>query len=115
MNPYYDHKGIIIYHGDCREVLPTLPNIPLFVTSPPYNLGSRYANITPAALQGKWSRQVTYTSWTDNLPEEEYVAWQQDVIRLMWNSLTLWGGDFLQSSATHTEWRVLAPIESYSF
>jgi hypothetical protein len=23
-NPYYDHAGITIYHGDCREILPRL-------------------------------------------------------------------------------------------
>jgi site-specific DNA-methyltransferase (adenine-specific) len=25
MKPYYSHNGIEIYHGDCREILPTLP------------------------------------------------------------------------------------------
>lgn len=25
MKPYYDHGGITIYHGDCRELLPELP------------------------------------------------------------------------------------------
>ena len=25
MKPYYEHAGITIYHGDCREVLPQLP------------------------------------------------------------------------------------------
>lgn len=24
MSPYYEHAGITIYHGDCREVLPQL-------------------------------------------------------------------------------------------
>lgn len=24
MKPYYQHAGITIYHGDCREILPTL-------------------------------------------------------------------------------------------
>ena len=24
MTPYYEHAGITIYHGDCRELLPTL-------------------------------------------------------------------------------------------
>ena len=24
MTPYYDHAGITIYHGDCRDILPTL-------------------------------------------------------------------------------------------
>jgi site-specific DNA-methyltransferase (adenine-specific) len=38
MNPYYqdDKAGITIYHGDCREILPTLPKVDLVLTDPPY-------------------------------------------------------------------------------
>lgn len=38
MRPYYDHAGITIYCGDCREVLRELPSesINCIVTSPPY-------------------------------------------------------------------------------
>jgi len=36
MKPYYQHAGITIYHGDCREVLPGLEVCHLLVTSPPY-------------------------------------------------------------------------------
>ena len=35
MKPYYEHAGITIYHGDCREILPTLA-FDSCVTSPPY-------------------------------------------------------------------------------
>ena len=41
MKPYYDHAGITIFHGDCREVLPTL--IGVVITDPPYNVGYHYA------------------------------------------------------------------------
>lgn len=33
MTPYYDEDGITIYHGDCREILPTGG---FLVTDPPY-------------------------------------------------------------------------------
>ena len=38
MKPYYEHAGITIYHGDCREVLPAIaPNsVDLVLTDPPY-------------------------------------------------------------------------------
>lgn len=36
MRPYYDHDGITIYHGDCRDVLPTLCPADLVLTDPPY-------------------------------------------------------------------------------
>lgn len=35
MKPYYEHAGITIYHGDCREVLPDLA-ADVLVTDPPY-------------------------------------------------------------------------------
>lgn len=38
MKPYYEHAGITIYHGDCREILPQLgpESVQCSVTSPPY-------------------------------------------------------------------------------
>ena len=39
MKPYYDHAGITIYHGDCREMLPQLPPVDLVLTDPPYGIG----------------------------------------------------------------------------
>lgn len=38
MKPYYEHVGIQIYHGDCREVLPALPKCDLLLTDPPYGM-----------------------------------------------------------------------------
>jgi DNA modification methylase len=37
MTPYYDHAGITIYHGDCREILPTL-SMDVMITDPPYGI-----------------------------------------------------------------------------
>ena len=41
MKPYYEHGGITIYHGDCREVLPGLASesVELVATDPPYGVG----------------------------------------------------------------------------
>lgn len=39
MTPYYERAGITIYHGDCREILPTLPLVDLVLTDPPYGIG----------------------------------------------------------------------------
>mgnify|MGYP001566311637 CR=1 FL=1 len=38
MTPYYEHGGITIYHGDCREILPSLPKVDLVLTDPPYGI-----------------------------------------------------------------------------
>jgi site-specific DNA-methyltransferase (adenine-specific) len=41
VKPYYEQDGIAIYHGDCREVLPTLAedSVDLILTDPPYGIG----------------------------------------------------------------------------
>ena len=39
MKPYYDYAGITIYHGDARDVLPTLGKFDLLLTDPPYGIG----------------------------------------------------------------------------
>jgi site-specific DNA-methyltransferase (adenine-specific) len=36
LKPYYEHAGIQIYHGDCREILPQLTLADVIVTDPPY-------------------------------------------------------------------------------
>lgn len=57
---YYDHKGITIYHGDCKEILPELPKMGLILTDPPYNA----KNIGP--------NKRVYEGMVMQLPEEEY-------------------------------------------
>lgn len=39
MKPYYEDSHCTIYHGDCREVLPTLEPVDLVLTDPPYSSG----------------------------------------------------------------------------
>jgi len=50
---YYAEDGITIYHGDCREVLPSLAGV--VVTDPPYNIGYEYGD-----------------AYKDELSEDEY-------------------------------------------
>jgi site-specific DNA-methyltransferase (adenine-specific) len=38
MKPYYQHAGITIFCGDCREILPELPKCDLLLTDPPYGM-----------------------------------------------------------------------------
>lgn len=38
VRPYYEENGITIYHGDCRDILPSLPIADLLLTDPPYGL-----------------------------------------------------------------------------
>lgn len=55
MTPYYDDGQCVIYHGDCREVLPTLTEtVDLLLTDPPYgeNWQSNFRDRPFDAIQG---------------------------------------------------------------
>ena len=38
IQPYYERDGIVIYHGDCRDILPELEPVDLVLTDPPYGV-----------------------------------------------------------------------------
>lgn len=57
MKPYYEHGGVTIYHGDCRDVLPELEADAL-VTDPPYGMAwdtdsSRFSGGLSEATRGR--------------------------------------------------------------
>jgi len=43
MKPYYQDDAVTIWHGDCREVAPSLCRVDLILTDPPYGLGDRWS------------------------------------------------------------------------
>jgi hypothetical protein len=51
MTPYYEHAGITIYHGDCRELLAAIPKDAAIVSDPPYGVDwdCDYTRFTGAA------------------------------------------------------------------
>lgn len=62
--PAYDREGILIYQGDCVELMTKLqePVFDLTVTSPPYNIGKEYEVPLPleayVAWAGKWMTEI---------------------------------------------------------
>ena len=58
MKPYYEHAGITIYHGDCREVLPDLPAVATVVTDPPYAIRNNFG--TQANKNGRRRLQFAF-------------------------------------------------------
>ena len=41
MKPYYQDSYVTIYHGDCREIVPSLEKVDLVLTDPPYGINYR--------------------------------------------------------------------------
>ncbi len=62
--PYYDHGGITIYHGDCREILPELGKVDLVLTDPPYGIGLR-ADIHKGRPATNYLHKGSYLSYED--------------------------------------------------
>lgn len=93
MTPYYDDGTCTIYHGDCREILPSMGPVDVIVTSPPYNLGTTSGGgfaTGPWLKTGTWSGGPLahgYLSTSDALPVEEYRAQQRNILNLGWAQL----------------------------
>lgn len=64
MVPYYDHGGITIYHGDCREILPSLSACDLIVTDPPYAVS--VAGAAYVGAPGKGTRRLDFFDGDDD-------------------------------------------------
>lgn len=74
MKPYYDDGTVTIYHGDCREVLPTLGGVDLVVTDPPYVFGLGSWKDGHAAKAGGWGDLMNNASF--------YASWLRECYRL---------------------------------
>jgi DNA modification methylase len=82
MKPYYSEKGIDIYCGDCREVLPGLEPVDLLLTDPPYGILADSGSAATRRNGGDGK-----ISW-DVAPDEATI----DLLRSKADSVMLWGG-----------------------
>lgn len=68
MNPYYQHKGITIYHGDCREILPSLEPVDLVLTDPPYGIDAGNVKFGKARVGGvDWDKSTQPIAVSDSI------------------------------------------------
>jgi modification methylase len=74
--------------GDAIKVMRDIPDasVDLVVTSPPYNLKNSTGNGMKDGRGGKWSKAALmngYEDHHDNMPHDEYIAWQKECLREM--------------------------------
>lgn len=89
MKPYYQDEYCTIYHGDCREILPTLPKVDLVLTDPPYGLGHKLHD------GGTWSTNPIY----DAMTEWDLNPVADDLLELAVASgenAIVWGGNYFK-------------------
>lgn len=75
-------KSNTIIHGDCLEVMRTLPDasFKLAVTSPPYNVKPPEQNSVNSLWKSSVLMNGGYDGYNDTMSNDEYSQWQRDVI-----------------------------------
>lgn len=89
VKPYYEHAGITIYHGDCREILPSLDSVDLIVTDPPYGIGEA-AGKNKSRTKMAVAKDYGTATW-DNEPPPD---WMFGLMRAKSQSQIIFGGNY---------------------
>jgi DNA modification methylase len=75
LKPYYEKNGIVIYHGDCHEILSEIPaqSVDLLLTDPPFFMPAQHY-----ASRSNWQRSWGDTSilarWWDGVIDQAIPA-----------------------------------------
>ncbi len=89
MKPYYEEKGITIYCGDCREILPQLGRFDLLLTDPPYGIGEA-AGKNKSRTKLAIAKDYGDSDWDNETPSVELL----DSLRGASGSQVIFGGNY---------------------
>jgi DNA modification methylase len=84
MKPYYEHAGITIYHGDNREIIPSIPPVDLLLTDPPYGI-SRV--MKGGKGTGHWTLLSEGNPWDETAPDISFLMNSA-------STMIIWGGNY---------------------
>lgn len=88
MKPYYEHGGIQIFHGDCREILPHVYGDGL-ITDPPYGLNDNWHDARSNG-NGKSRLWASIPQWdVETVDAEILLAFIQKC-----GQSVIWGGNY---------------------
>jgi DNA modification methylase len=92
--PYYQDESVTLYHGDCLDILPTIPGgtVTACVTDPPYVIGAVSAG-NMASKAGGWADMMNSALW--------FIEWYRMVDRLLKHAGSFW---------TFCNWRSLPVV-----
>lgn len=87
MKPYFEEDGMVIYHADCRDVLPSLPSVGLVLTDPPYGIKTGVVTDRPT----KWQRRAgAQTETWDERVDVDLLHAIDDLN----SEIIMWGGNY---------------------
>lgn len=92
--PCYEEPGITIYCGDCRAILPHLPQFDLCIADPPYGLGE--SNVKKHASRcGMGGRLVRATHYEDAAWDNEPASVEEIQLTIQSaKKVIIWGGNY---------------------
>lgn len=97
MKPYFRDSAVTIYHGDCREIVPTMGRFDLLLTDPPYGIkqdsGMGGGGCDGFGCGKKRTPKAYAGGWDDTTPDA-------DLMRVCLNACRthiVWGGNYLSS------------------
>jgi DNA modification methylase len=77
-----------LWHGDCREILPTLPQFDLILTDPPYGIGEDGGKFRDR--KGGGHRVLESLGWDRERP----AAWLFGLMQEKATECVIWGGNY---------------------
>lgn len=109
MQPYYEHNGVTIYHGDCFEVLPELSGIGALITDPPYSSGGAYRGDRARGVVEKYVQTGTIAYRPefagDTRDQRAFLMWAS-----LWLNVARNVSDAGAIVACFTDWRQLPTL-----
>ena len=89
MTPYYDHAGITIFCGDCRDILPHLPKVDAVITDPPYGIFKPQDRGLMFGKQTIYDKDKSASEW-DVRPDDELLR----TLTALAPKWVIWGGNY---------------------
>lgn len=86
--PYYEENGIVIYHADCRSILPHLPKVDLVLTDPPYGIGKDGQKPSNGKHGGR--KEYEFLGWDGERPTQSTF----DLLLVAGDQHIIWGGNY---------------------
>lgn len=101
MQPYYQDDACTIYHGDCREIAPSLGKFDLLLTDPPYGIGRDGQRQSKGGHGGR--KAYEFLGWDSDRPSPWVLLMLMD--RAV--SHIIWGGNYFAGALpVHSKWLV---------